>query len=51
MVNQFIIFINPYINILEKHEQRLQDDINIDVKLLNFLKKSEFKCFLEKNNI
>lgn len=23
---------------LEKHEQQLQDDINIDVKLLNFLK-------------
>lgn len=23
---------------LEKHEQQLQDDINIDVKLLNFIK-------------
>lgn len=36
---------------LEKHEQRLQDDINIDVKLLNFYKNNEFKGFLEKNNI
>ncbi len=26
---------------LEKHEQQLQDDINIDVKLLNFYKKNE----------
>ena len=24
---------------LEKHEQQLQDDINIDFKLLNFYKK------------
>ena len=28
---------------LEKHEQQLQDDINIDVKLLNFYKKNESK--------
>lgn len=28
---------------LEKHEQRLQDDINIDVKLLNFYKNTESK--------
>ena len=26
---------------LEKHEQQLQDDINIDFKLLNFYKKNE----------
>lgn len=28
---------------LEKHEQQLQDDINIDFKLLNFYKKNESK--------
>ncbi len=28
---------------LEKHEQQLQDDINIDVKLLNFYKNTESK--------
>ena len=36
---------------LEKHEQQLQDDINIDVKLLIFLKILNLKGFLEKNNI
>ncbi len=28
---------------LEKHEQQLQDDINIDVKLLNFYKNTKSK--------
>lgn len=30
---------------LEKHEQQLQDDINIDVKLLNFYKKMNLNEF------
>lgn len=28
---------------LEKHESKLQYDINIDVKVLNFYEKKEFK--------
>lgn len=34
----------------EKWERQLRDDINIDVKLLNFYEKTEFKGILEKNN-
>lgn len=36
---------------IEKPKSELQDDINIDVKVLNFYKKTRFKGFLEKNNI
>ena len=36
---------------LENLRSELQDDINIDVKVLNFYKKRGFKGFLEKNNI
>ena len=32
-------------------ESELQDDINIDVKLLNFFKKKDFKRVFKKNNI
>ena len=35
---------------LEKPKTELQDDINIDVKLLNFYEKTRFKGILEKNN-
>ncbi len=34
----------------EKWERQLRDDINIDVKLLNFYEKTRFKGILEKNN-